>query len=226
MECRQCQPLKDDLHADELQVPAFVGEDLVQQVLEAAGDRIGEARLRAHVAVEDLDVARFVEGLRRRVQLGVEARRAGRQLRRHQQGALLAVQELRQRPRHFVPHELQLAHRGHGFVGRIALPGTHLKQLLDARRRRLRPFVPVRSLLPVDVRGAVPVQLLAQLVEPPDAVVRHPVVPVVGAGERRAEELRHMRGIRLRHVELRVELLQAARYFVHVVDVHCSSPFV
>lgn len=98
-EGRERQPLDDQLHADELQVPARIGEDLVEQALQRRIHRVHITCLGLQVLVEDLDVAGLVEGLRSRVELGVQRRRAARELRGHQQRALFAVQELRQRPR-------------------------------------------------------------------------------------------------------------------------------
>ena len=68
-------------------------------VFEVRVERIAEAELRVDVAVVDLDVARLVDHLRRRVELAVESRHRVDQLRGREQRALLAVQELRQRPR-------------------------------------------------------------------------------------------------------------------------------
>ena len=226
MEGGQGQPFEHDLHADELQVPAFVGEDLVQQILEAAGHRIGEADFRLQIAVEHLHVPRLVEGLRGGIQLRVEARRTGRQLRCHQERTLLAMQKLRQRPRLIVAHEGELPLRAEGVEGRIALPRVGFDGLFQAFRRRWRGLVPVRRLRPRHVLGAVPVELLAQLVQPLDAVVHHAVVPVVRAVQRCAEDLGHMCCLRGRQIQLRVELLQAPRRVLDVADLHWRGPRV
>ena len=105
----QGETFQDDLHADELQVPALVGEDLVEEILQALGDGIGETDLGLQVAVEHLHMTGLVKGLGSRVELGVEAGSAGGQLGCHQQRALLTVQELGQRPSVFVLQVLDLA---------------------------------------------------------------------------------------------------------------------
>ena len=220
MECRQREAFEDYLHADELEIPTFVGEYLVEQVLEALGYRIGKPDLGLEVAVEDLHVARLVERLGRRIQLGVEARRTGGQLRGNQQGALLPVQELGQRPGVFVLEVLDFAFQRHRVERRVAVPGIsidYLFLLFDGHRPQL---VVIRRLTPLDVGGRVPVELLAEFIELLDAVLGDPVVPVVGTVERRTENLRDVRGVLGRQVDLRVEGSKSARRVVYVVDLH------
>ena len=184
----QGQSLDDQLHADELQVPARVGEDLVEDALEAEVDGVHQADALLDVLVERFHMAGLVESLGGGVQLGVEGGGAGGQLGGDQQGALLAVQELGEAPGVLMQPELALARLAQPLVGRVARQVHQGRGLLEIL---IRP-----GAIPVDVPLRIPVELLAQLVELADAVVLHPVVPVVAAGQRRAENLRHLLHIR------------------------------
>ena len=95
-ERRQRETLDQDLHAEEGEVPARVAQDVVEQRLEARVHAVREAELLGQVAVVDLDVARLVEHLARGVELGLGPRHRLDDLRRREQRALLAVQELRE----------------------------------------------------------------------------------------------------------------------------------
>src|SRR4029453_11377970 len=108
MKRRERESLEYDLHADELEIPSFVREYLVEQILEPAVHGVAETRLRLQIAVEHFDVARFVECLRRGVELRVEAGRTGCQLGGNEQRTLLTMQKLRQCPRVVVRDELKL----------------------------------------------------------------------------------------------------------------------
>ena len=92
------EALDHDLHAEVGHVPAAVGDDVVEQQLEVRVDRVVTRELLVEVAGEHLDVAGLVHHLRRRVVLGVDPRHGLDDLRGADQRALLAVQELRERP--------------------------------------------------------------------------------------------------------------------------------
>ena len=73
-------------------------EDLVEQLLQLRVHRILVAELLLDEAAIDLDVARLVHHLRRAVLLALVPGHAVDDLRRREQGALLAVQELAELP--------------------------------------------------------------------------------------------------------------------------------
>ena len=106
-ERRQRQALDHHLHAEVGHVPARVLDDVVEQHPQVGVDLEPAAQLLVDVAVEDLDVAGFVHRLRRGVQLGVVPRHGLDDLGGAQQRALLAVQELRERPAPLVDAELE-----------------------------------------------------------------------------------------------------------------------
>jgi hypothetical protein len=94
----QGQALDHDLHAQVGHVPAAVGDDVVEQHLQVGVDRVVPVLLLVEVLGEDLDVAGLVHHLGGRVVLGVDPRHGLDDLGRAQQGALLTVHELAQRP--------------------------------------------------------------------------------------------------------------------------------
>ena len=94
----QRQALDHHLHAEVGHVPAAVVDDVVEQHPQVGVDLVAAAELLVEVAGEDLDVAGLVDDLRGGVELGVVPRHGLDDLGRAQQRALLAVQELRQRP--------------------------------------------------------------------------------------------------------------------------------
>jgi hypothetical protein len=138
-------------------------------------DRVDDLHVLAQVLAEHLHVPRLIEGLRRRVQLGVVRRRAGHELRSDEQSALLTVQELRDSPRVRVPRELVLA------LGRelVEARPTRVRVLAVSDHRRLGLWV---AAIPVHVELGVPIALFTQAVELADALVGLFVVPVVRAG--------------------------------------------
>ena len=103
----QRETLDHHLHAEVRHVPARVVDDVVEQHPQVGVDLEPATELLVDVAVEDLDVAGLVDDLRRGVQLGVVPRHGLDDLRRAQQRALLAVEELRQRPAALVDAELE-----------------------------------------------------------------------------------------------------------------------
>ena len=90
------EALDHDLHAEVRDVPARVGEDVVEDALQVLVDAVLLAELLVEVAREHLDVARLVHHLRRRVVLGVDPRHGLDDARGAEQRALLAVHELRE----------------------------------------------------------------------------------------------------------------------------------
>ncbi|MEZ5298794.1 MAG: hypothetical protein R2697_21680 [Ilumatobacteraceae bacterium] len=99
--------LDHDLHTEVGHVPAAVLDDVVEQHPQVGVDLELAAELLVDVPVEDLDVAGLVDHLRRRVQLGVVPRHGLDDLGGAEQGALFAVEELRQRPAALVDAELE-----------------------------------------------------------------------------------------------------------------------
>ena len=176
------QALDEDLHADELQVPTLVGEHLVEQELQARIDRVDHPASRHQILVKHLDVARLVEGLGRGIELGVMGRRAAHQLGGDHQGALFAVQELRQRLRTGPVLEIALLLWAQRLP--LGMAGETFRPLADHARRAGR-----RRLVPVDVELGIPVEALAEFVKPPDLGIGSFVVPVVGADQRGVEDL-------------------------------------
>ena len=76
VEGRQSQALNDDLHADEFQVPARIGKDLVEQCFQVGVHRIQDADLFLQVPGEHFNVSGLVKSLTRRIELGIVGRRA------------------------------------------------------------------------------------------------------------------------------------------------------
>ena len=74
----QRQALDQDLHAEVGDVPAGVGEDVVDERAEVRVHRVAGLELLVEVAAEHLDVAGLVDHLRRRVVLGVDPRARSR----------------------------------------------------------------------------------------------------------------------------------------------------
>ena len=175
----QGQALDHDLHADELHVPAGIGENLVDDALQVGIDRVHHADALLQVLVEYLDVPRLVKGLGTGVQLGVQGGRTGTQLGCDQQRALLTVQELGQAPGIHMQPELVLGFLIHIQVRLVVVQVHHLRGALVFRP----------GAVPVDVHLGVPVELLAEVVEFLDTVVLYLVVPVVGAGQGSLEYL-------------------------------------
>ena len=103
----QGEALDHHLHAEVRHVPPAVVDDVVEQHPQVGVDLEPAVELLLQVAGEDLDVARLVDDLRRGVQLGVVPRHGLGDLRGAQQRALLAVQELGQRPPALVDAELE-----------------------------------------------------------------------------------------------------------------------
>ena len=84
----------------------------VEQRVQVRVHRVGVRQLLGEVAAVDLDVARLVGDLAGGVELGLGPRHRVDDLRRREQRALLAVQELRQHPAELVDaHALQLLQR-------------------------------------------------------------------------------------------------------------------
>ena len=160
---------------------------LSSRILQALGHWIGKADLALQVAIEGLDVAGFVEGLRRRIQLGVETRRTGRELRCHQQGALFAVQELGQRPGEVVADEFELVFSAEFVEWPIAGPRIAFNELIGGVCRDWPRIAVVGRLPPIDRGAGVPIQFLTKFIQTFDTVIRDTVVPVVGAVERGVE---------------------------------------
>ena len=92
------EPLDHDLHAEVGHVPPRVLDDVVEQQPQVGVDRVVARQLLVEVPGEHLDVAGLVHHLRRRVVLGVDPRHRLDDLRGADERALLAVEELRQRP--------------------------------------------------------------------------------------------------------------------------------
>src|SRR6266850_2884551 len=160
--------LDDHLHPQELQLPEVGGQDLVQQRLEQRVDRVDLVEL-LDVALEDLDVPSFVDDLGRGVELRVELGNRVHELPAHDQGALLAVEELREPP------------RGDTDLDFLALLLGELREEIGPHEGHL--HVQDRALgadrsVPVDRRRAVPLVLLGGLVQGRELVVRGHVVVV------------------------------------------------
>ena len=80
----QSQALDHNLHTNKLHIPTLIGQDLVDNTLQVRIDRIHHANTLLQVFVEHLNVARFIESLGSRIELGVQRGCAGAQLGRHQ----------------------------------------------------------------------------------------------------------------------------------------------
>ena len=89
------EPLDHDLHADELLGPVAGLQCAVEQTFEVRRDRPDHIEL-LDVAREYLDMSRLIDGLSRRVELGVGMRHRIHELRGDHQGALLAMQKVAQ----------------------------------------------------------------------------------------------------------------------------------
>ena len=113
------------LHPQVGHVPSWVGDDLVEEHLEVGVDRVVPRQLLVEIAGEHLHVPGLVHHLGGGVVLGVDPRDGRDDLGRAEQGALLAVEELRQRPvlrLHPEPEPLIRAPRGHGAVRQADAP--------------------------------------------------------------------------------------------------------
>ena len=96
----QRQALDHDLHAEELEVPAAVAHQRVDHHVEVVVDLVELLQLAGQVGVEGLHVPALVHHLRAAVELGVEPGDRLGDLRRGEERALLAVEELAQHPGH------------------------------------------------------------------------------------------------------------------------------
>ena len=163
----QGQALDQDLHAQVGEVPARVGQRVVQQPAQVVVDRVVQVDLLPHEPGEQLDVPGLVHGLGRGVELGVHVGHGLHDPRGHGQRALLTVQELAEQPGRQVMGQLvplrlgQLLPLGRP-VDRVQLAG-HAHDVGRIHRQR-----------PVDPLGRVPLLVLAPLVE-----AEQPVPPVV-----------------------------------------------
>jgi hypothetical protein len=97
-EGRQGEPLDHDLHTEVGHVPPRVLDDVVEKQPQVGVDRIVARQLLVEVLGEHLDVPGLVHDLGRRVVLGVDPRHRLDDLCRADERALLAVEELGQRP--------------------------------------------------------------------------------------------------------------------------------
>jgi hypothetical protein len=120
--------------------------------------RVGQLELLVEQARVDLDVARLVHHLGRRVELGVDAGHLLHDLGRAQQGALLAVHELRELLGLQVPSQVGALLRRHP----VPDVGAEDRDLLVGQLLRVLGIEVER---PVDPRVAVPLPLLALLVQ-------------------------------------------------------------
>src|ERR1019366_4548730 len=91
------EPLEDDLHADHLGLPVGSLDDVLEDGLERGLGRVDLVEA-ADVPGEYLDVARLVHRLGAHIELGLVVRRAGHELARHHERALLAVEQLAEDP--------------------------------------------------------------------------------------------------------------------------------
>ena len=101
------QPLDHDLHAEVRHVPPRVLDDVVEEHAQVGVDLEPTAELLVEIPGEHLHVAGLVDDLGGGVQLGVVPGHGLGDLGGAQQGALLAVQELRERPAPLVDPELE-----------------------------------------------------------------------------------------------------------------------
>ena len=101
------QPLDEHLHAEELQLPVLRGEDLVDEALREGIHRIDLVKL-LHVPLEHLHVPPLVHHLGGRVELAVQLGKRVDELARHQERALLAVEELGEPPGRYADLHLLL----------------------------------------------------------------------------------------------------------------------
>ncbi len=102
------QALDHDLHAEELHVPARVLNQRVDDDEQVVVDLVELVELRIEVAMEHLDVAAFVDNLRRAVELAIEELHGLRHLSCREKRALLPVKELTQHPRRLARVEAAL----------------------------------------------------------------------------------------------------------------------
>ena len=187
-ERRQREALDHDLHAEELHVPARVLEHHVEERAQVRVARVREADLLVQVAVVDVDVARLVDDLGRAVELGVEVVHRIDELRGREQRALLAVEELRQRPRRRLDVELPLLALRHP---RVDVGAEERQEVLGAHR-----LLEVRLAMPrQDVLGD-PLSALRLLVEVAQLLARLGVAPRVRHVEDGLERVdRRTRGV-------------------------------
>ncbi len=180
-ERRHGEPLDDDLHAEVLEVPAAVGDRRVEQLLQALVHRPLPLELVGEVAAEDLDVARLVHGLRAGVVLGVDPRHRADELRGDDEGALLAVEELRELEGDLAVTEVVLLLRGEALVGRVAVQRI---QLLGQDA-----VLGIDVGVPLELRRPVPLIALGLLVEVAQALLHVAVAPGVAGVEGREDGL-------------------------------------
>ena len=170
------QAFDQHLHAEIGHVPAAVGQRLLEQRLQRLVDRIGELELLVQQALVGLDVARLVHHLGGGVELGVHVGHGGDDLGGGDQGALLAMHELRDRVGLQVaaqPRPLLLGHP------------APIVRVVDRDRLvlELHRIVRVELERPVEPRAGIPLLLLALFVEVEQvgrAVVVFPVELDVG----------------------------------------------
>ncbi|TMA31143.1 MAG: hypothetical protein E6J79_20510 [Deltaproteobacteria bacterium] len=198
--------LHHDLHAEEGDVPAGVEDDVVEQPVQARHDLVRDAELLGEVAVVDLDVARLVGHLVGGVELRLGPRDALHDLRRGQERALLAVEELRE-------HEgVQVELHPDDLV--VAEVDGRAQHRVDHRRETVGDALPHES-LDVDVGGpvevvGVPGERLPFLVQVEQIPLAERVLPVEDAVDRRRDLLVRAAG---RHRE-RIPLGVLHRYLL------------
>ena len=154
-------------------------DDVVEQHLQVRVDRVVTRELLVEVPGEHLDVAGLVHHLRRRVVLRVDPRHGLDDLRGADQRALLAVEELRERPVLALDAELDPLVVGPRLERRALEVEPTRERAVDVRLPRSRaPARPGRpASRPVEVGGRVPLRRLRLLVQLDERLARLLVVP-------------------------------------------------
>lgn len=171
----QRQAFYEDLHPEVGHVPAGVAQGVAQQPLEVVVDRVEHADLLVQEAAVDLGVPGLVHGLRGGVELGVQVGDGLHDARRAHHRALLAVQELAELPGGVVLAQLAPVLFRHLRPVRGAVQG---ERLVGGAER----VGGVDLQRPVDALVAVPLLVLALLVEGEEAFAAVVVVPAEPGG--------------------------------------------
>ena len=156
-EQRDGQRFRHELRADRLQIPLRHGQDVIEEVLEARGQRIGHPHLVVQVTGQHLRVARFVHDLRRHEEFGVDAGHEVRDLAADHERELFAVHELADPPRGEVAVEFEAA---------LVVQSVPILRAVDVDQPvGQNPAVRVAAGLPVDVGRGVPLVALGLFVQ-------------------------------------------------------------
>ena len=179
-ESGQGQPLNEYLHAEIRHVPPAVGDDVVEERLQVHIQGVHQLHFLVQVTAVHLDVARLVDHLRGRVELGVDVGHRLHDLRRADQRALLAVHELAEAPGLDVPAQFAATLLGHVVPPRGAVDRHDLVGHADRVGQ-----VDIRA--PVEPVAADPLAPSALVVEAQQLLPPTRVVEVEHGGRRRLD---------------------------------------